>query len=102
MAKSWFTLPALASVLLCVPAMGQTPGNLQPDLKASFLGSPLTCSQPEKVLISRSFEKRAKLKIRLLNLLRESLYDDSKGIVNVGREKEIEDLARKLREDKSR
>jgi len=32
-------------------------------------------------------------KARLDNLLRESLYDDAKGIVNISREKEIKHLA---------
>jgi len=77
---------------------------IHPDFKASFLGSSLTCSsqdkQPERVTVPRPFAKRAKLKARLLNLLHESLYDDSKGIVNVTREKEIVDLAKKLKDEK--
>jgi hypothetical protein len=84
--------------------MGQAPADAHPDFKASFLGSALTCSpsdkQPERVTVPRPFAKRARLKARLLNLLHESLYDDSKGIVNVGREKEIVDLAKKLKDEK--
>jgi len=34
--------------------------------------------------------------------LRESLYDDAKGIVNIAREKEIKDLANKLKNEKLR
>jgi hypothetical protein len=34
--------------------------------------------------------------------LRESLYDDAKGIVNIAREKEIKHLASKLKGDKGR
>jgi hypothetical protein len=41
--------------------------------------------------------ERARLKARLAALLRESLYDDARGIVNIGREKEIRKLANKLR-----
>jgi hypothetical protein len=41
--------------------------------------------------------EQAKLKARLAALLRESLYDDAKGIVNMPREKEIRKLASKLR-----
>jgi len=50
--------------------------------------------------VPQPFVKRAKLKARLLNLLHQSLYDDSKGIVNATREKEIVDLAKKLKDDK--
>jgi hypothetical protein len=42
---------------------------------------------------------RAKLKARLITLLRESLYDDAKGIVNIPREREIKNIANKLRSD---
>lgn len=105
MAKSIITLVAFALAAACsVQAMGQAPADSHPDFKASFLGSALTCSsqdkQPERVTVPRPFAKRAKLKARLLNLLHESLYDDSKGIVNVTREKEITDLAKKLKDEK--
>jgi len=40
---------------------------------------------------------RARLKARLITLLRESLFDDTKGIVNIAREKEIKKLANKLK-----
>jgi hypothetical protein len=100
-AKSWFALLAftVASALLGVQAMGQTSGLTQPDLKAAFVGGTLTCSQPsqpEKLPIPESLAHRALLKARLATILRESLYDDSKGIVNAAREKEIKSLASKL------
>ena len=104
MAKNLITLVALAAAVCSVQAMGQAPADSPPDFKASFLGSALTCSstdkQPERVTVPRPFAKRAKIKARLLNLLHESLYDDSKGIVNVSREKEIVDLAKKLKDEK--
>jgi hypothetical protein len=105
-AKSIVTLVAFAltAVFFSVQAMGQAPADSHPDFKASFLGSSLTCSssdkQPERVSVPQPFVKRAKLKARLLNLLHQSLYDDSKGIVNVTREKEITDLAKKLKDEK--
>jgi hypothetical protein len=84
--------------------MGQASGNSHPGFKTSFLGSAVACSQPEKqterFVVPQSLAKRARLKARLLNLLHESLYDDSKGIVNVEREKEIANLAKKLKDDK--
>lgn len=102
MAKVGFLLLAvlLASALTSAQTMGQISGGSQPDLKTPFVGSTLTCSQPEKIVIPKPVVQRAKLKARLLNLLRESLYDDAKGIVNIGREKEIKKLANKLNTDK--
>jgi hypothetical protein len=43
---------------------------------------------------------RAKLKARLATLLRDSLFDDTKGIVNIAREKEIRKLANKSGREK--
>ncbi len=106
MAKNIVTLAAaaLACALLSVQAMGQASGNSHPGFKASFFGSAVACSQPEKpterFIVPQSLAKRAKLKARLMNLLHESLYDDSKGIVNVEREKEIANLAKKLKDEK--
>jgi hypothetical protein len=69
-------------------------GNLQ----ASFAGSALTCTQPPAIIrVPSPLVQRAKLKVRLVTLLRESLYDDASGIVNIEREKEIKKLANKLR-----
>jgi hypothetical protein len=39
------------------------------------------------------------VKARLLNLLRTSLFDDAKGVVNVVQEKEIRKLANELRKE---
>jgi hypothetical protein len=91
---------ALASSLLCVQATAQALRDPQSDLAAPFVGRPLTCSEPQKLLVAKPFVERAKLKVRLYNLLRESLYDDAKGIVNIGREREIKDLASKLKNGK--
>jgi hypothetical protein len=58
------------------------------------------CSQPQRLTIPRAAMKRAKMKAQLLNELRESIFDDAKGIVNLAREKQIKDLAGKLTKDK--
>ena len=106
MAESSLTLAAvaLASVFLSVQGMGQTAGDSHADLKTSFLGSALACSQPqpatERFVVPQPLAKRARLKARLLNLLRQSLSDDSKGVVNIAREKEIADVAKKLKAEK--
>jgi len=104
-AKTSFTLLgiaiAVASTLVGAQTMGpNSPGAI--DLKTPFVGSSLTCSQPQtlQLLIPRAVAGRAKLKARLLNLLRESLFDDSKGVVNVQRDREIRKLAGKLKSDR--
>lgn len=74
-------------------------GGSEPDLKTPHVGSPLTCSQPSAIVVPRPLLERAKLKVRLLTLLRDSLYDDAKGIVNIAREKETRNLANKLRNE---
>jgi hypothetical protein len=96
---------ALAFVLSSVQMRGQvalpaSPGNSLVDPKTSTAGKPQACSQPEKFVIPGAFAKRAKLKARLANLLRQSLVDDTEGIVNLSREKEIKDLANKLTKEK--
>ena len=94
---------ALASTLFLVQAGAQALRDSQPDLAASFVGRAMTCSEPpQKLVISTPFAERAKLKARLYNALRESLFDDAKGIVNIAREKEIKELANKLKNERSR
>jgi hypothetical protein len=106
-AKNVLTLLAFSAAIafLSVQTMGQVSRDQQQSIAAAFTGSTLTCSQSvqtEKVVVPKSVEKRAKLKARLLNLLHESLHDDAKGIVNVAREKEITNLAKKLRQEEAR
>ena len=93
---------ALASTLFSVQATAQALRDPNLDLPASLVGETLKCTNPEKVRIRipERFAERAKLKARLYNLLRESLYDDSKGLVDMKREKEIGDLADKLKQVK--
>ena len=93
---------ALASTLFSLQATAQALRDPQPDIAATFVGRPLTCSEPQKLFISSPFAERAKIKARLYNLLRESLFDDAKGIVNIAREKEIKKLASKLKNDRLR
>jgi hypothetical protein len=93
---------ALASTLGCVQAGAQAFRDPQPDFAPTFGGGALTCSQPKKLLVPPAFVERAKLKARLSNILRESLFDDAKGIVNIAREKEIKELANKLKIGKAR
>ena len=96
--RCFFLLPVVfASALAGAQVLGQVSGGPEPDLQNAFTGSPLTCSQSHTIYVPKPIAERAKLKVRLLNLLRESLYDDAKGVVNIAREKEIKKLASKLR-----
>lgn len=88
---------AFISALASGQVLGQESGGPKPDLANAFGGSALTCSRPSTLVIPRGALERAKLKLRLLNLLRDSLYDDAKGIVNIAREKEIKKLANELK-----
>ena len=91
---------AVAFTVLGVQAGAQTLRDPQLDFPAPFVGRSLTCAQPQRLVISQRFAQRAKLKARLYNLLRESLYDDAKGVVNIAREKEIKHLASELKSEK--
>jgi hypothetical protein len=88
------------------PAKGQVSSEPSLTAKAEFSGSALTCTQPipsataaTTIRVPRALVERAKVKARLAFLLRESLFDDSSGIVNLGREKEIKKLANRLRRE---
>ena len=89
------------AVVLAFAISAQASGQMSQaslDLHASFVGSTLTCSQtPATIRVSPPLVARAKVKARLVTLLRDSLSDDAKGIVNIAREKEIKKLANKLR-----
>jgi len=95
------SLVLLSVVLASALASAQVPGGIlgrsEPDLNTAYVGSTLTCSPSYTIVVPRPLLERAKLKARLAALLRESLYDDAKGIVNMPREKEIRELASKLR-----
>ena len=103
MAKGNFLLlpVLLVSAIAGAQVLGQVSGEPKPDLTIAFVGSTLTCSQPHTLVVPPRVAKHAKLKARLLTLLRDSLYDDAKGIVNIAREKEIKKLANRLRSDRS-
>ena len=95
--RSAFLLPVILGSALASAQLGALAGPAEPDFKNAFVRSPLTCSQPSTIVVPVAVADRAKVKARLLNLLRDSLYDDAKGIVNTAREKEIKRLASKLR-----
>ena len=87
----------LALAFTSEQASGQVSRTPDLDIQASFVGSTLTCSQiPPTIRVPQPLVARARLKARLATLLRDSRYDDTRGIVNIAREKEIKKLANKL------
>jgi hypothetical protein len=99
--RSLVLLPVVfASTLACAQVSGGVLGGSEPDLKTSYVGSVLTCSQPDTFVVPRPLLERAKIKARLATLLRESLRDDTQGILNIAREKEIKKLANRLRSNR--
>lgn len=94
---------ALAFAFICSHVSGQASKSSDPGIQLSLLGSTLKCSQTlpaESIQVPQPLVNRAKLKARLVSLLRDSLFDDAKGIVNIAREKEIRKLANKLGREK--
>jgi hypothetical protein len=98
--RNFLLLPVVLAVTLAGAQMGQTSRRPESDSQNAISGSALTCSQPHTFVIPSRLFAKAKLKARLLILLRDSLYDDANGIVNIAREKEIKKLANKLKNDK--
>jgi hypothetical protein len=87
----------LAFAFISEQARGQVSRASDPDIQASLVGSTLTCSQtPPTIRVPQPLVARARLKARLAIVLRDSLNDDTRGIVNIAREKEIKKLANKL------
>ncbi len=92
----------LVVVLSCALAGAQELGQLsresQLNSMSAVVGSAESCSPVARTIqVPRAALERAIVKARLMNLLRESLNDDAKGVVNIAREKEIRKLASKLR-----
>ncbi len=96
-------LATLALGLICPHVSGQASKASYPGIQSSLIGSSLACSQTSTaptIRVPLPLVDQAKLKARLATLLRDSLFDDAKGIVNIAREKEIRKLANKLVREK--
>jgi len=109
MAKSSFILPVvLAAAFASTQVLAQASGGPEPAIENAFLGSPQACSQQQSteeahtIYIPQRLADRARLKARLLNLLRDSLYDDARGVVDMARENEIKKLANKLKDNSTK
>lgn len=94
-------LVALSSAFVSAQQVGQMSGESLLNRPAASSGSPLICSDHLTIRVPSPIVERARIKARLLILLRESLNDDASGIVNIARENEIKKLAAKLKSDRS-
>jgi hypothetical protein len=100
-AQAFGQIGAGQQVATAEPEIGHVPGEALTEPHGSFAGNPFTCSESQKLTIPSSAAKRAKLKAQLMNVLRLSIFDDAKGIVNVTRERQIKELIRKLDHEKT-
>jgi hypothetical protein len=100
----FFTLLAVAAfAFISARSMAQSSKGTNPQPNSDFMGNTLTCNQlvptasdSTTIHVPVPLVERAKVKARLAVLLRDSLYDDATGIVNIAREREIKKLASKL------
>lgn len=93
-----FVLVSVLAGAQDVRELGQQSGEADFIGPTSSAGSALMCSSAPQVLrVPAPVLGRAKIKARLIMLLRESLFDDAKGIVNIARENEIKKLVSKLK-----
>ncbi len=103
--KKCFTLLAFAAfAFTSAQSMAQISKETNSQPASNFMGNTLTCTQlpaPESesktIHVPVSLVERAKVKARLVVLLRDSLFDDATGVVNIAREREIKKLASKLK-----
>jgi hypothetical protein len=102
---AFLSLPAIGQVAMGQVATGEVAMAHAPDESLAepnqSFGSGLSCVQPQRLQIPRSVARRAKIKAQLMNVLRESIFDDAKGIVNLAREREIKDLVNRLSKEKT-
>lgn len=92
-------LPFVLTAAIAGAQMGEASRKPESNFADAVPGSALTCSQPHILAVPPQLVARARVKVKLLTLLRESLYDDARGVVNIAREKEIRKLANKLKNE---
>jgi len=93
----------LAAAFASTQVLAQASGGPEPAIKNALVGSQQACAQQQSteethvIHVPQRIADRARVKARLLILLRDSLYDDARGVVNIARENEIKKLANKLK-----
>ena len=96
---TFLVLPVILVAALASAQVVEAPRSpeSEPYFSNAIVGSAVTCSQQRTLVVPLQLVPNARLKARLLVLLRDSLYDDAHGILNIAREKEIRKLANKLK-----
>ncbi len=98
---SFLLLSLIVTAAFAGAQVGEASSAAEPNLTNAVPGSALTCSPPRRTfVVPDRLVPKARLKAKLLMLLRDSLYDDTRGVVNIAREKEIKKLADKLRNER--
>ena len=82
---SFLVLPFVLAATIASAQMGSVSSEPEPNFKDAVVGSPLICSQPHTLVIPSRLLEKARVKARLLTLLRESLFDDASGFLNIAR-----------------
>jgi hypothetical protein len=91
---------ATGQIAVAQEATARAPADSLAEFSPSF-GNAASCVQPQRLQVPRLVAKRAKIKAQLMNVLRESIFDDAKGVVNLAREKQIKDLINTLTKEKA-
>jgi hypothetical protein len=97
---SFLLLPLILSAAVAGAQVGQASRKSESNISNAISGSALSCSQPHTFAVPPSPVQNGRPKARLLVLLRDSLYDDASGVVNIAREQGIKKLANRLRNEK--
>ncbi len=98
---SFLLLSLIVTAAFAGAQVGEDSRAPEPNLTNAVPGSALTCSPPRRTfVVPERLVPRARLKAKLLVLLGDSLFDDTRGVVNITREKEIKKLANKLRNER--
>jgi hypothetical protein len=99
---SFLLLLVVFSSAVAGAQVGKISQPAQPNFSNALTGSAVSCTRQDTFVVPPQVVEKAKVKARLLVLLRQSLFDDANGIVNIARENEIRKLASKLKHEMDR
>jgi hypothetical protein len=99
---SFFLLLVILSSALAGAQVGKASQPAEPNFSNALTGSALSWTRPDTFVVPPQIVEKARVEARLLVLLRQNLFDDAKGIVNIARENEIKKLANKWKHEMER
>ena len=91
------TLVAFSCLFLCLFSTAQEIKPIENFVTPLAASRTLTCRADQTIIIPHAVFERAKQKARLIELLKQSIFDDAQGKLDVSREKEIKKLFKELR-----